>query len=139
VDASNPVFARCIDGMKAETERRFADARRLFEDAWAAATDDFEACVAAHYVARHQDRPEDTRRWNEVALQRADAVGDERVQGFYPSLYLNLGKSYEDLGARDQARRCYERAAEHLDRLPEGPYRDMVERGIATGRARVAG
>lgn len=139
MDASNPVFALCIDGMKAETERRFADARRLFEDAWAAATDDFEACVAAHYVARHQDRPEAALHWNQLALQRADAVGGERVQGFYPSLYLNLGKSYEDLGDHDQARQCYERAAGDLDSLPEGPYRDMVERGIVTGRERVAG
>lgn len=33
-------------------------------------------------------------------MARAKAVGDERVDSFYPSLYLNLGQSYEALGLR---------------------------------------
>jgi hypothetical protein len=49
--------------------------------AWEKRKDDYDACVAAHYVARHQ--------WNQESLDRADAVNAESVQGFYPSLYLN--------------------------------------------------
>jgi hypothetical protein len=51
-------------------------------------------------------------RWNRIALERANAVGDERVQPFYPSLYLNMGQSYELLGNHEESRRYYALAAE---------------------------
>ena len=76
MDTANPVLGLCQDGMRAEAEGRRADARKLFERAWAAATDDYDACVAAHYLARQQDHPEEVLRWNREALDRADAVAD---------------------------------------------------------------
>jgi tetratricopeptide (TPR) repeat protein len=105
--------------------------------AWAARRDDFEACVAAHFVARHQDSPEEALRWNRAALEHADRDASGGVAGFYPSLYLNLGYSHEMLGDIDQAARCYETAAGLLDRLTAGPYRDMVENAVARGRQRI--
>ena len=111
MDINNPVIKLCISGARAEFEGRIADARSLYWRAWEAAQDDYEACVAAHYVARHQAQPQDTFTWNQVALERAEAVGDERVQGFYPSLYLNMGHSYELLGNQEEARRYYDLAA----------------------------
>jgi hypothetical protein len=45
-------------------------------------------------------------------LVRADAVGDERVRSFYPSLYVNMGAAYEALGDLAEARRYYDMAAE---------------------------
>ncbi len=51
-------------------------------------------------------------RWNQEALARADAVGDERVHNFYPSLYVNMGRSYEVLGNWAEARRYYKLAAD---------------------------
>jgi tetratricopeptide (TPR) repeat protein len=110
----------------------------LFEKAWDAHTDDFEACVAAHYVARHQPDQKATFRWNEESLRRADAVGDERVRGFYPSLHLNMGRSYESLGDLEKARRHYEVAAEGLDDVPPGPYGDVVRHGIAEALRRTS-
>src|SRR5690606_23508745 len=109
-----------------------------FRRAWDASSDDFERCIAAHYVARHQDDPLDTLRWNERALALADAVGDERVQGFYPSLYLNVGASHERLGDAAEARRWFERAAALLDTLPDGPYGQVVRRGVGAGLERTA-
>jgi Flp pilus assembly protein TadD len=44
-------------------------------------------------------------------LEKAEAVGDERVQDFYPSLYLNLGHSYELVGDQAEAQRYFELAA----------------------------
>ncbi len=58
----------------------------------------YEACIAAHYVARFQDDPQDRFAWNKLALDKAQALGDARVQDFLPSLYLNMGKSYELIG-----------------------------------------
>jgi len=137
MDANNPVVKFCQEGMRAEGEGRHDDARALFTQAWEAAKDDYDACVAAHFLARHQDSPQDTLHWNQEALARALAVGDERVQRFYPSLYLNMGYSYELLGNQEEARKYYDLAAEGANDLPEGQYGDAVRQGIAEGRKRV--
>jgi tetratricopeptide (TPR) repeat protein len=136
MDPDNPVVKLCAEGMRAETEGRYADARALFERAWLTSQDDYEACIAAHYVARLQESLEDNLRWNQEALHRAEAVGDERVQDFYPSLYLNLGKSHEDLGNMDAARHCYAQAATCVGNLPAGPYTELVQKGITAAQKR---
>jgi hypothetical protein len=46
--------------MECEGRGRFEDAAQLFLSAWNESTDDFERCIAAHYVARHQKNPVDT-------------------------------------------------------------------------------
>jgi hypothetical protein len=61
-DPANRVVALCAEGMAREGEPGVA--LRLFEEAWAARTDDFEAAIAAHYVARHQPTAEEALRWN---------------------------------------------------------------------------
>jgi tetratricopeptide (TPR) repeat protein len=137
VDPNNPVVKLCARGMQAECEGRNDIARRLFEQAWAERSDDYDACIAAHYLARHQDSSQDTLRWNQVALHHADAVGDERVRGFYPSLYLNLGHAHEQFGDHDQAARYYQLAAQRTGELPEGSYADMVRDAIARGQQRI--
>ena len=137
MDPNNEVVKLCVEGMGAEQEGRFADARALFERAWAAHGDDFEACIAAHYLARQQDSDQDKLAWNEEALRRADAVADERVSGFYPSLLLNLGHSHETLGALDEARRYYTLAADRLDELSEDRYGGIVRDGLARAKERI--
>jgi hypothetical protein len=111
LDLGDPVVRLCLEGSRAELEGRRDDARALYENAWEAASDDYEACIAAHYVARFQARPEDVLRWNQEALCRADAVDIERVREFYPSLYLNLGRSHELLGNQAEAEHYYYLAA----------------------------
>lgn len=112
MDTANPVIQLCIQGAFAEFERRTEDARALYQQAWNLHADDYEACIAAHYLARFQDSPEETLHWNKVALEHANAVNDGRVRDFYPSLYLNLGRSHEILGNQDKAQRYYDLAAE---------------------------
>jgi len=111
MDITNPVIQLCIEGSCAEFEHRLEDARSLYQQAWDVHQDDYEACIAAHYLARFQDSPEETLRWNELALAHAQVVKDERVEVFYPSLYLNLGSAHEKLGDQDEAQRYYEMAA----------------------------
>ena len=55
MDLTNPVIQLCIDGTRAEFEHRIEDARVLYQQAWEAHTGDYDACIAAHYVARFQD------------------------------------------------------------------------------------
>jgi hypothetical protein len=128
MDPANPVIALCAEGMALEGN---ADAaRRLFERAWAARRDDFEAAVAAHFVARHQSTPVATLHWNALAVQHAEAVTDDRTAGLLASLYLNLGDAHARLGHQISARAAVQRAADHLAALPPGGYREFVAMGI---------
>jgi hypothetical protein len=126
--------------MQAEAQGRHGDAYQLFSRAWESSTNDFEACIAAHYLARHQETPQEMLHWNQTALDRAAAVGDERVRGFYPSLYLNLGFSYETLGDRETARSYYHLASGELpsvSNIPDTPYVATIRQAIANGLDRL--
>ena len=138
MDPDNPIVKLCAQGMQAEFDGQPDVARALFAQAWEAAQDDFEASIAAHFLARHQDTAEDTLRWNQESLTRADAVADERVEGFYPSLYLNLGHSYEVLGDLKEASKYYDLAAAKTTVLADDRYGGIVQQGIAAGKARIA-
>jgi hypothetical protein len=112
MDLTNPVIQLCMEGTRAEFEGRRDDARALYQQAWDLAQDDYEACIAAHYVARFQDSPEQTLRWNQLALEHAQAANAELVKEFYPSLYLNMGRSHEALGEHARAKHYYALAVE---------------------------
>ena len=112
MDLTNHVIQLCTEGTRAEFEHRIEDARVLYQQAWDARTDEYDACIAAHYVARFQDSAEESLWWNQLALNHAHAINDERVKDFYPSLYLSLGRSYELVGNQVEAQKYYELAAE---------------------------
>lgn len=133
IDTDNAVVKLCIKGMQAESEGNLEDAGKYFEEAWAVSQDDYEACIAAHYLARHQDNPQAIFDWNEESLKRAKAANDDRILDFYPSLYLNLGHSYETLGNITEAKKHYQMAADCLKDVPESPYKDVVKNGITGG------
>lgn len=67
VDPDNPVVRLCVEGMKAEMEGRSDEAAILFMQAWGRRKVDYDACLAAHYVARHQRIPEQILHWNQIA------------------------------------------------------------------------
>lgn len=133
-DPENKVVKLCAEGMNVEGEPE--KARELFQQAWDAATNDFEAFAAAHYLARHQDSPEDTLKWNLESLNRAKNVRDDDMKQYYPSLYLNVGKSYENLGNRQQAFDHYRLASDYISFLPADGFGDVIKRGIDTGLKR---
>jgi len=138
-DPDSAVVRLCVDGMAAESDGRPGDALALFRQAWEASTDDYEACIAAHYVARHQADPDEALRWSRVALERALAVGDDdRIAGFLPSLHLDVGAAHESRGETVRARAHYASASERLAAVPAGPYRKLVESGLRTALHRVA-
>ncbi|MGW0916641.1 hypothetical protein ACWD1Z_33685 [Streptomyces sp. NPDC002784] len=107
--------------------------RDLFLQAWDAASDDYDACIAAHYLARHQPTPQETLHWNQECLNRADKVGDDRVRGFYASLHANMARAHRDLGQIDKAREHFEAAAKHIDDVPAGPHNQWLRYRIAAG------
>src|SRR3954466_884063 len=101
IDPTNPVVALCAQGMAMEGTPDAA--RLLFEQAWDARCDDYDAAIAAHFLARHQPTPEDTLRWNEVAARHAEQIEDGRAEALLPSLYLNLADALAKVGQRDAA------------------------------------
>jgi hypothetical protein len=111
MDIKNTVVQLCQEGIQAEFEGRKDDACSLYWKAWMSVRDDYDACIAAHYVARCQDDPHQALYWNLEALRRAESVGDERVASFLPSLYVNLGYSYELLGDEAESKHFYQLAA----------------------------
>jgi tetratricopeptide (TPR) repeat protein len=138
IDPENSVVRFCAEGMEREQEGRHDEALRLFTRAWDQSEDAFERTIAAHYLARHQTTTEAKLHWNQESLSNADAVGDDRVQALYPSLYLNMGKSHEDLGNLTDAKRFYDMAADRIDELPEGHYGDVVRQGVINGLQRIS-
>ncbi len=136
IDPDHPIVRLLADGVAAELQGRSDEAAELYGRAWASRTDDYDAAMAAHYLARVQDTAAERFRWNQEAIDRAQAVGDDRTRPFLPSLYLNLGRSHEDLGQLDEARAAYALAGGALDDLPDGPYRAMIEDAVARGLRR---
>jgi hypothetical protein len=111
MDLNNPVILLCSEGTRAEFEGRIDDAGKLYSQAWESARNDYEACIAAHYMARHQINPQDELNWNQEALKRAEEINDETVADFFPSLYVNLGSSFEKTGNMIKAGYYYKLAA----------------------------
>jgi hypothetical protein len=139
MDADNEIVKLCAAGMAAEGEGRRADAKALFQKAWLTHRDHYEACIAAHYLARHQPTPETTFEWNERALYHAESVDDDRVRELLPSLHLNYAHSLEQLGRTREAYSFYSLAAAELDDLPPGGYAQLVRGGVAAGQRRTSG
>lgn len=138
MDATNPIVQLCVQGVEAESARRFDEARTYFEQAWRAATDDVEACIAAHYIARNQSDLEQALWWNQIALARADRVTDDRVKSFYASLHLNLAMAHEKLGQVGIARHHYHRANETLGDITDSEHRVLVDYCVVRGLKRTA-
>ncbi|WP_338870792.1 rRNA adenine methyltransferase [Spirosoma sp. SC4-14] len=134
-DPENNVVKLCAQGMAAEGEPE--KARLYFQQAWNEATTNFERFIAAHYVARQQPAIADKLKWDETSLELALTVQDEQMQEVYPSLYLNIGKGYEDLGDFDTARNHYRLAESFAINLPEDGYSTMIRNGIRNGLDRV--
>jgi hypothetical protein len=140
IDPENPVVRLCAEGIGAEGQGRHEDAAALYREAWAIHTNDYEACIAAHYLAREQETLQESLKWNRLALDHALVVAQDGtadpIAGFLPSLYLNLGWSHEVLGDPVTARACYLEGAARVAGLPAGAYTDVVRDGIARGLER---
>ncbi|MEO8710888.1 MAG: rRNA adenine methyltransferase [Parafilimonas sp.] len=136
-DTNNKIIQLCAKGMEMEAEQP-DEAKALFLQAWNEAESDFEKFTAAHYVARHQSSTKDKLKWDEKALEFALKINDSNMQANYPSLYLNIGKCYEDLMEFDNAQKSYETAFSYANNLPDDGYGKMIIAGIKNGIERTS-
>lgn len=102
----------CLEGTRAEFERRSDEARRLYREAWNAALDDCDRAMAAHYLGHAAMYLEgdlaSALSWFRVGLDFA--YRDERAAAFRGSAHVALGGCYEALGM-PEAEREFELAA----------------------------
>lgn len=112
MENKNPVVQLCIAGTQAEFQHKLDEAKAYYVQAWQIQSSDYEACIAAHYMARFQEDPRVEFDWNQKALEFALASLDDRATLFLPSLYLNMGKSYERLGDSVSAQKFYDKASQ---------------------------
>jgi hypothetical protein len=136
IDGDSVVARLCVAGMAIDGDAVASGA--LFRQAWDARRDDYEASIAAHFLARHQPSLNDCLYWNRVAAAHAEAATDERAKPLLGSLYLNLADSYLALGHLAQATMVAEQGVAALRFLPADGYRDFVSRGLQRVRARIA-
>lgn len=137
-DKNNKVVQLCAEGMSLELKGNKEEAHALFQLAWEMASGPFESFIAAHYLARNQVDAQANLKWNLEALKQADAVSEATMQSHYPSLYLNVARSYENLNNIVEAARYYNLAAQKSSALPSGSYGDVIKSGIRQGLKRTA-
>jgi rifampin ADP-ribosylating transferase len=123
--------------MNEEALGNLETAFQLYLEAWERAISDFEKFTAAHYLARHQEEPHECLYWNEQALQFALRIDEETVREYLPSLYLNIGKSYETLHNFPKARQHYQLAAAFIQYLPNDGYGRMIRGGVEAALVRI--
>ena len=132
----NRIVQLCADGMTLEGKGDKRGASQLFLQAWLRSATDFEKFTAAHYVARHQKNISDKLKWDKTALKHALNINDESTKETLPSLYLNIGKCYEDLNDLDNAKSNYQAAFSYAVFLPDNGYGNMIRTGIEKGLER---
>lgn len=135
-DPTNPIIQLCVKGIEMEAEST-EQAKTLFLQAWSLAATDIEKFTAAHYLARHQDSAAQKLAWDLKALQLALQIQDDSMTSSYPSLHLNVGKGFEDLGDLDQAKHHYQLALSHSHHLPTDGYGTMINQGIENALKRL--
>ena len=135
IDGDSIVARLCAAGIAIDGDAAAAGA--LFRQAWDARRDDYEASIAAHFLARHQPSLGESLYWNRVAAQHAEAVTDERAKPLLASLYLNLADNYLALGDSAKAIIVAEQGVAALGFLPADGYRDFVSRGLQRVCARI--
>lgn len=104
---NSPLLETIGQAQQFVVHRNHAAAQVIYDTLWAEAQDAqdaYRSCIVAHFMAHAQTEPAMQRVWHFRALQSADAVGDERVNAFYPSLYANLAEVLLRLGDHAQAR-----------------------------------
>lgn len=138
MDSENHIVKLCASGMEQEGLGEKQKAAGLFNEAWKMASTDYEKAVAAHYVARHQPDVQQKLNWDVLALKHAE-LSHEDVKGFFPSLYLNIAKGYEDLLEKEHALYHYHLALGSVEQLGDDGYAKMIRAGIEAGIKRISG
>ncbi len=140
--SADPVMVRIMAAVERSQSGDAAGARADFAVIWGDVgpeADPFHRCTLAHYAADVQEDLREELAWDVYALEAAQDVTDARakehhaslaIEGFFPSLHLNLAEDYRKLRDVENARHHIAAAREHLSVLPEYGYGAMIRAGV---------
>jgi rifampin ADP-ribosylating transferase len=137
-DPSNKIIQLCAEGMEAEGKGGIEAAKKLFLKAWEESSTDFEKFTSSHYLARNQENIQEELKWNLESLRLASLINEDSMKGYFPSIHLNIGKSYEKLNDNEKAIEHYKAAVDYLHHLSEDGYGQMIRTGVEAAVKRVA-
>ena len=151
-DGPDEVMVRVGEAMGLAQRGDRAGALVLFSALWeqvGPTGDPFHRCAIAHSMADVQQEPADELVWDLRALEAADLLTDARVaaggvstsvEGFYPSLHLNLADVYQRLGDNGRAAEHVVACKAALGALEDGGYKRMIVDAVerVDGRRRSA-
>ncbi|MEV4657360.1 hypothetical protein [Micromonospora sp. NPDC049301] len=138
----DPTMTRIVEAVQLGQSGQRVRAREALTALWdeiGADGDPLHRCTLAHYLADLQDTTEEELSWDERALAAVSDLTDERaqqyhhslqVQGFLPSLHLNLADCHRRLGNTAPAREHLAMAGRFVGQLPDDPYGEMIRAGI---------
>ncbi|WP_406069651.1 hypothetical protein [Micromonospora sp. NBC_01638] len=138
----DPTMTRIIEAVQLGQSGARPQARELLTSLWdeiGPTGDALHRCTLAHYLADLQDAAETELVWDERALAAVADLTDDRarhyhhtlqVQGFLPSLHLNLADVHRRLGHAGPAREHLATARMRVAQLPDDQYGDLVRAGI---------
>jgi rifampin ADP-ribosylating transferase len=126
-DPENRIVQLCAEGI---TSRDVSRRHTLIEKAWKEASNDTEKCLSAHYMGRIMAGASDRLNWDNQALDFALNIPENTIATFLPSLYLNIGKDYDELGLRLKACEYYQIAYTKALILDNDPYGKKIKSSI---------
>jgi hypothetical protein len=139
---ADPIITAVTAAITAGHEGHRAQARQQLEDLWRGIGDQGDPahrCILAHSLADLQDSAEAELTWDERAMAATEELTDERlqrihptltVQGFLPSLHLNLADDHRMLGRFEQAHTHLAAAAQGAQELPDDAYGKHLREGV---------
>ena len=138
--ANSAVVKLCLAGIGREEAGQAEEAGQLFLQAWNEASNDFEKFLAAHFVARSQTDISERLKWLQTALQFALSADNPGAASALPRLYVNIGRSYEQLHEPDKAKKNHELAASFQgDPSDKGPFYHGTKADLPLGGLLTAG
>ncbi len=126
-DPENSIVQLCAEGI---TSRDLSHRQTLIEKAWKEATNDTEKCLSAHYMGRILADVNERLKWDILALDFALKIPENTIATFLPSLYLNIGKNYDEMGLRIKASEYYQQAFSKSMILKNDPYGKKIKSNI---------
>lgn len=130
MEENNPVLKLIQKGKKLEKTGNTSLANKIFEKAWNISSDNHERCISAHFLARNQSNFNDSLKWNILALNKAKTVKKEIIKSYFPSLYLCIGISYENLHKHKTAKKYYDLAFSKIKYLSKEKEQEKYNKGV---------
>ena len=120
-----------------ESEFDYKEAKKKYELLWSLSYDDYDRYFLARILAAYQNSFEDQLDWWLTALEYWVKLDREAFEGVLPSLYFEIGETYENLMDFKNAKAHYLLGSSFLKYLPGGDMAKWVIEALADGIERM--